>query len=127
MKLRSYTLALLLSGIALNIAASDVIEAKDMAHLNDIIAQNENVVVDIYGTWCPPCRLMAPEFAKLPAEFPNIKFVKIQVEYIDPSWNITAIPVLISFKNGQVIEKSQEPGAKMLPELKDYVNTFFNN
>ena len=139
MKLRSYyTLALLLSCAATTIVlradevttqeqgtrSGSVLEAQSMAELKSIIANNANVVVDVYGSWCGPCKKMAPEFAKLPGTFSNIVFVKIEVEQVDNSFgNIRSVPTLICFKNGQKVNVSA--GSKSFNELQKYVSSIF--
>lgn len=137
MKSRSYyALVLLLSCVApittiratdseeLSTRSGSVIEVHSLAELNQIVANNERVVVDIYGSWCGPCKKMAPEFAKLPGAFSNIVFVKIEIGSAGDAFGVRSIPTLICFKNGQKV--SQVSGAKSFNDLKNYVNSVFN-
>ena len=43
-------------------------------------AGNKTVVIDFTATWCPPCKMIAPKFEAMEAEFPNVIFVKIDVD-----------------------------------------------
>jgi thioredoxin 1 len=43
------------------------------------------VIVDYWATWCGPCKMISPHFAKLEAKFPAIKFAKVDVEEQDVS------------------------------------------
>lgn len=37
-------------------------------------------VADFWATWCGPCKLISPHFEKLESKFPQIKFVKVDVD-----------------------------------------------
>jgi thiol-disulfide isomerase/thioredoxin len=37
-------------------------------------------VVDYWATWCGPCKLIGPHFAKLESKYPGVKFAKVDVE-----------------------------------------------
>lgn len=137
MKLRSYfTLVLLFSAVTPTIImhaddqehrnrAGSVVEVHSVQELNAIIANNERVVVDFYAPWCGPCKRMSPEFAKLPAAFPDTVFVKISVDLsgVSGTFGIKSMPTLIFYKNGQRV--SSFAGFKSFIDLKNYViNTF---
>ena len=42
-------------------------------------------MIDFWATWCGPCKLISPHFTKLEPKFPNVKFVKVDVEEQDVS------------------------------------------
>lgn len=66
------------------------------------------VVVDASASFCQPCRLMAPKFAQLATDYPNVTFVKFDVDEapdLASQYNITAMPTFLFIKNGQVIDK----------------------
>jgi thioredoxin 1 len=44
------------------------------------ISGSEPVVVDYWATWCGPCKLISPHFAKMEEKYPGIKFVKVDIE-----------------------------------------------
>lgn len=44
------------------------------------ISGSDVVVVDYWATWCGPCKMISPHFAKLEGKFPDVKFVKVDVE-----------------------------------------------
>ena len=37
-------------------------------------------VLNVWGTWCPPCRVMSPILAELAADRPDVRFVKVDVD-----------------------------------------------
>ncbi|AVK49364.1 thioredoxin [Clostridium sp. MF28] len=68
------------------------------------------VVVDFYADWCAPCKMLAPIFEELASEMKEtVKFVKVNVDNstsIANEYNITSIPALVIFKNGEMKEIS---------------------
>jgi len=41
---------------------------------------SEPLIVDYWATWCGPCKLISPHFAKMEEKYPNLKFAKVDVE-----------------------------------------------
>jgi thioredoxin 1 len=40
-------------------------------------------IVDVYATWCGPCKKIAPSFEELSKNVTNINFIKIDIDEID--------------------------------------------
>jgi len=78
------------------------------------------VLVDFFADWCGPCQTMAPVLAELADQFEGrFKIVKVNIEnsqQITEQYNISSIPTLIIFKNGQ--ESRQVVGALPKTELE---------
>ncbi|GAB4137833.1 MAG: thioredoxin domain-containing protein [Bacteroidia bacterium] len=63
------------------------------------------VLVDFGATWCGPCKILAPRLEELVAEMPG-KFTLVKIDadrdaQLCDSMNITALPTLILYKNGE--------------------------
>ncbi|WVF70765.1 thioredoxin [Kwoniella sp. CBS 6097] len=72
-----------------------------------LLSGPEPVVVDYWATWCGPCKMISPHFAKLEEKYPGVKFVKVDVEeqeQIAKEAGIKAMPTFIAYKDGQPIE-----------------------
>jgi thioredoxin 1 len=63
------------------------------------------VVVDFFATWCGPCKMLAPIFDELSTEMEGkVKFIKVDVDNsteIANEYNISNIPAMVIFKNGE--------------------------
>ncbi len=75
----------------------------------EVLKSAQPVLVDFWAEWCQPCRMLAPTIEKLAKDYAG----KISVGKVDTDSNrdislkysISAIPTVILFKNGQVLQK----------------------
>lgn len=74
----------------------------------ETLAEHKLAVVDCYADWCGPCKMIAPEFAKMEHEFPAIKFYKVNVEEeegLAADLGVTAMPTFFFFKGGKKVDE----------------------
>ena len=67
------------------------------------------VVVDFFATWCGPCKMLSPVLEELSEEEANVKFVKVDIdeeELLAEQYNIQAVPTVLVFKDGKVVNKN---------------------
>ena len=65
-------------------------------------------VIDFFAEWCMPCLMIAPILEELAGKFKTIKFARVNVDEnkeLSSKFNITSIPTLIVFKNGEEAER----------------------
>ena len=81
------------------------VNAKDFEQ--EVLEAKETVLVDFWAPWCGPCRMQAPILEKFAEENPGIKVVKVNVDdnqELAMEHNISSIPSLLVFKNGEAVD-----------------------
>ena len=74
------------------------------------LLQNEEKVIllDLYATWCGPCKMQAPIIDSFAEQNLNVKVIKIDVDensQVAIDYGVNSIPTLLIFKNGELKEK----------------------
>lgn len=68
------------------------------------------VLVDFWATWCGPCKMIAPIVKEIADEYDGKILVgKVNVDEepdLTMQYNVSSIPTLMVFKNGQLVNKA---------------------
>ncbi len=89
--------------------AENVLEIDDARFENEVLQSDTPVMVDFWAPWCGPCKAIGPVVNELAASYAGkVKFMKGNVDDnpVTPGkYGIKAIPTLIFFKDGNVVDQ----------------------
>ena len=92
---------------------SQVNEVTDDSFQQEVLDADQPVLVDFWGSWCAPCRMLARTIDEVAKDFEDrAKVVKLNVDEngtTSMKYNIKGIPTLLLFKDGVI--KDQIVGA----------------
>ena len=88
---------------------SNVPEVTDTDFEAQVLKASQPVLVDFWAPWCGPCRMIAPMVEELAGEnSASLKVVKMNVDDSQTTagkFDISSIPTLMIFKNGEVVDR----------------------
>jgi thioredoxin 1 len=87
---------------------SNVIHLTDATFEQEVLKSDIPVLIDFWAAWCGPCRLIAPYIDEVSQEYQGkIKVCKLDVDNNQMTamrYGIRSIPMLLFFKNGEVVD-----------------------
>jgi len=84
-------------------------EVTDATFQSDVLESEVPVLVDVWASWCGPCRMVAPVVDELAEEYEGrVKIVKVDAdENVDilVAYGVRSIPTLMLFKDGLLLDQ----------------------
>ena len=82
----------------------------------EVLKSDVPVLVDMFATWCGPCKMMAPVVAQLAEEYKgSVKVGKLDIDQnvdIVAQYKIMSVPTFLVIKDGEVVKKLIGAGSK---------------
>ncbi len=105
--------------------AGQVREFTDDNFETEVLGSEEPVLVDFWATWCGPCKMIAPTIEQLASEYQGkARIGKVDIDQhqnVAMQHGIQAIPTILIFKNGEVVQRFQgvSPKDKLAAALEN--------
>jgi thioredoxin 2 len=101
-----------------------IADADDASYAEVVEKAGIPVLVDMWATWCGPCRMVSPALEKVATDLAGrIKLVKVDVDTspgLSRRFDIKAVPTLLVTDRGEVI--ARQSGAAPAPVLRQWVD-----
>ncbi|KAH0359287.1 DUF1000-domain-containing protein, partial [Aureobasidium melanogenum] len=100
--------------------SSKIVHIESPQQFSSLLSSSRIVVTDFYADWCGPCKAIAPFYEQLANSLsrPNqITFTKVNTDNqkdIAQTYNITAMPTFMVFKNGRETQRIRGADPKAL-------------
>lgn len=82
------------------------------------------VLADFYSDSCIPCKRMSPVLAELEEENPEVKLVKLNINFgaeTAAKYEVTSVPTLVFFRDGSEVQRIS--GAVRKAQIEEILKT----
>jgi thioredoxin 1 len=101
-------------------AASNIVTLTQDNFQSEVLQASQPILVDFWAEWCGPCKMLAPILDELAQEYDGkARIGKVDIDQhqnLAAQYGISAIPTLLLFHNGQVVDQMR--GLRSKRDLK---------
>ncbi len=77
---------------------------------SEVLNSDKPVLLDLWASWCGPCRMLAPIVSQIAEEYDGkVKVGKINVDEemeLAQAFNVSSIPMLVVMKDGKAVQSA---------------------
>lgn len=87
-------------------------------------SEGKKFLLDMYGVWCGPCKMLLPKLESLSNSYEGVEFVKMDVDKNQEfamSMGVRSIPSVLIYDGNELVNRSQ--GVQPESFYKDILNT----
>lgn len=90
---------------AVNQHIPEPIDVQSVEHKKELISTNQVCVIDISGSWCGPCKAIAPRYNQLAQQYTAVGRCVLAKEDVDKdlSPDVRGVPTFQFFKEGKLV------------------------
>ena len=85
------------------------LEVTSQTFEEEVLKSDIPVLVDFWATWCGPCKMLSPLVNEIAEQADGFKVCAVNVDEAQDlamQYQVSAIPTLLVFKNGEVANRS---------------------
>jgi thioredoxin 2 len=102
-----------------------IVDAQDATFADVAERATRYVLVDLWATWCGPCRMVSPALERVATEMAeDLKLVKVDIDRspaLARRFDIQSVPTLLVLRDGQVV--ARQSGAAPAAVLRSWVES----
>jgi thioredoxin len=81
---------------------------KNFQELKQLQEEGKKILLDVFATWCGPCKVLGPKLEKIESEYPNVVFVKMDVQKnmeFAQEMGINSVPTVMIYNGKDLVSR----------------------
>jgi thioredoxin 1 len=91
--------------------------------VKELQSQGNKILVSYSASWCGPCRMLTPRLDELSKQYPEFKFLKVDIDQNRDATielGITSVPTIMIYDGENLIDRSN--GARPDSYYKEFLD-----